>query len=75
MKQSKRREKNVKEGGKKESLDSSLGITKGYWLEGQGSIPSRTILFIFSITSRPQLGSTNLLSNRYRGLFPRGLKR
>jgi hypothetical protein len=46
------------------SRDSSVGIATGYGLDGPGSNPGwgRDI----SHTSRPALGTTDLLYNRYR---------
>jgi hypothetical protein len=38
--------------------DSSVGIVTGYGLDARGSIPGRSTIFLFSITSRPTLGPT-----------------
>jgi hypothetical protein len=52
------------------------GIAKsatGYWLDNQGSIPGKGKIFV-SVSERPDRvwGPPSLLSNGYRGLFPRG---
>jgi hypothetical protein len=39
---------------------------------GRSSSPSRVKNFLVSTSPRPALGPPNLLSNWYRGLFPRG---
>jgi hypothetical protein len=41
-------------------------------ISGCTSIKTRVKNFLFSVSSRPALGPPNLLSNGYRGLFPRG---
>jgi hypothetical protein len=52
------------------SWESSVGIATGYGLNDRVPVGSR----IFSFPCRPDRlwGSSNLLSNGYRGLFPRG---
>jgi hypothetical protein len=40
------------------SQDSSLGIVMGYRLDGQGLIPSRGQIFLFSMVSKLALGPT-----------------
>jgi hypothetical protein len=40
--------------------DSSFGIATGYGLNGQCSNPGRGKVFLFSTTSRPALGTTQL---------------
>jgi hypothetical protein len=54
------------------SRDSSIGIATGYWMEGWGSIHGIGKVFLFSIAFISALGPTSLLSNKYRGPFPRG---
>jgi hypothetical protein len=39
-------------------VDSSVGITTGYGLDGRGSNPGRGKIFVFSKASRPALGTT-----------------
>jgi hypothetical protein len=43
------------------SLDSSFGIVMGYGLDGQGSNPSRSKVFLFCMMSRPTRGPTQPL--------------
>jgi hypothetical protein len=44
-----------------------------YGLDGRGSIPGRDEIFLFFITGLDWLwGPPSLISNGYRGLFPRG---
>jgi hypothetical protein len=56
------------------SRDSSVGVATGYGLYGRRSIPDRGDIFL-SLLHNAQTGSEAhrcLLSNGYRGLFPRG---
>jgi hypothetical protein len=58
------------------SLDSAVGIATGYGLDDRGiGVRVPVILRIFTFPCRPDRfwGSPILLSNGYRGLFPRGL--
>jgi hypothetical protein len=55
-----------------ESRDSSVGIAMGYGLEGQGSIPDRRKILLFSIASRLALGTTQSSIQWVPGYFPRG---
>jgi hypothetical protein len=58
------------------SRNSSVDISTGYELDGRGSIPV-TVKIFFSSPQRPDRiwDLPSLLSNGYRGLFPRGVKR
>jgi hypothetical protein len=56
------------------SRDSSVGIVTGCGLDDRGLIPGRGKRF-FCTASKAALGPPSLLSNGYRGLFRRGLKR
>jgi hypothetical protein len=55
--------------------DSSVGIAASYGLGGRGVgvlSPGRGKILLLSTSSRPVLGSTSLISNGNRCLFPRG---
>jgi hypothetical protein len=57
------------------SRDSSVDIVNWLWTgrpRGRSSSPCRIKNFLFFTTSKPALGSTQVLSNGYRGLFPQG---
>jgi hypothetical protein len=55
------------------SLNNSVGIETGYGLGGRGSIPGRCKLYSSVPQCRDRFwGPTNLLSNYYRWLLPRG---
>jgi hypothetical protein len=54
----------------RKSQDSSVGILKGYRLDGQDLISGNGKIFLFSIVSRLDLGPPILLSNGDWGLFP-----
>jgi hypothetical protein len=57
--------------------DSAVGIATGYGLDDRGVwIRVQVVSRIFSSPRHPHrlLGPPNLLSNGYRGLFPRGLR-
>jgi hypothetical protein len=57
------------------SRDNSVVIATGYGLDGQGSIPG-IAKFFFSPQRQDWLWSLpSRLSNGYRGLIPRGVKR
>jgi hypothetical protein len=45
---------------KERTLDSSISIATAYGLDGRGSIPLRSKIFLFAIASRPALGSTKV---------------
>jgi hypothetical protein len=49
---------------------TGAGKATGYGLDERSSVPSRDKIFLFSTASRPALGPTQLLSNRYRVFFP-----
>jgi hypothetical protein len=56
------------------SRDSSVGIETDYGLDFWGSIPGRGKIFFFTPQRPDRLwGPPSLLSNGYRGIFPRGL--
>jgi hypothetical protein len=60
----------------KMSRDSSVGITTGYGLDDWGSIPCRETFVLLSTVSRPALGDPpKLISNGYRDIFSKGVKR
>jgi hypothetical protein len=44
----------------------------GYAMNGQGSIPDRDKMILFSIASRRALRPPSLLYNEYRGFFFQG---
>jgi hypothetical protein len=55
------------------TMDHSFGIAIGYRMHGRGSIPDRDKIFVSFPQCPDRLwGSCNLLSNRCRGLVPRG---
>jgi hypothetical protein len=54
------------------SRHGSVGIKMGYGLGAQGSNPGRSNIFLSSTNPDRNRGPPNLLSNRYRGLFPGG---
>jgi hypothetical protein len=58
-----------------ESRDSSVGITTGYGLDGQDSIPGRGKIFRLPIASRPVLGPAHLLIQWAPGALSLRVKR
>jgi hypothetical protein len=47
-------------------MNIELSIAIGYEMDDQGFVPSRGKIFLFSTASRPALGPTSFLSNRYQ---------
>jgi hypothetical protein len=50
-------------------------MATGYGLDGRGSIPTGVDIFSTPECQPRFWGPSNLLSNGYRGIFPRGVKR
>jgi hypothetical protein len=55
------------------SRDSSVDIATGYGLDGRGSIPGKSKIFVSTPQRLDRLWDPpSFLINGYRGLFPRG---
>jgi hypothetical protein len=55
--------------------DRSVGMAKGYGLDGRGSMLGQGKIFLFNIASRPALWPTQPPIQLVPGAFPPGIKR